>query len=106
MHPLQERKNYHGLRYGWVITKDLINGGQSNGTMGPHDCCVTADQIKTGGVEFRMLDDDDEIYYHGFFFENNEPESDGFEPLDDFGLPNAGCTDIQYKNKDGQWESQ
>jgi len=30
---------------------------------------------------------------------------EGFEPLDDFGTPAAGCTSIKYKNpKTGAWE--
>lgn len=47
--------------------------------------------------KFRMLDDDGEVYYEGFC--NRE----SFQPLDDFGMPNAGCTMIEYQNN-GKWE--
>ena len=51
---------------------------------------------------FRMYDDDGELYYTGV----RTGESDdsgygsehGFEPLDDYGTPNAGCTEIRYLN--------
>ena len=48
---------------------------------------------------FRMLDDDGMMYYKGY-----SDDSSSFEPLDDFGMPNAGCTDIQYW-ENGKWES-
>lgn len=41
---------------------------------------------------FIMEDCDGEVYYRGKI----AGEFDGFEPLDDFGMPNAGCTDIKY----------
>ena len=28
---------------------------------------------------------------------------EGFEPLDQFGTPNAGCTEIRYLEKGGKW---
>lgn len=109
MHPLQERKNYPCPGYGWLITKDKIDDGNTNGTMGPHDCQFSADEIKSKGAKFRMLDDDGIVYYYGYIHHIDDyfPEYEaGFEPLEDFGTPNAGCTDIQYKNKEtGDWES-
>lgn len=50
-----------------------------------------------GSIRFRMLDDDNEIYYEGRCTPATE-----FEPLDDFGRANAGCTSIQYR-EDGMW---
>jgi hypothetical protein len=50
--------------------------------------------IKDGFIEkFKMFDDDGELYYSGYA----KPDAD-FDPLDDFGTPNAGCTEIQYYN--------
>tara|TARA_Y100000310_G_C20579254_1_gene762134 strand:- start:937 stop:1227 length:291 start_codon:yes stop_codon:yes gene_type:complete len=54
------------------------------------------------GEKFQMFDDDGMHYYSGRIIGNYSQ----FEPLDDFGMPNAGCTDIQYVNpKTGEWES-
>jgi len=49
---------------------------------------------------FRLLDDDGEIYYDGV---SDDSESErAFDPLDDYGTPNAGCTGIQYlRNRPG-----
>lgn len=40
---------------------------------------------------FRMYDDDGELYYSGWA----KPDTE-FDPLEDFGTPNAGCTSISY----------
>ena len=52
---------------------------------------------------FRMKDDDDEIYYYG---EANSCDDDkAFNPLDDFGMPDSGCTSIEYYNETTkEWE--
>ena len=44
------------------------------------------------GVTFQMFDDDMNLYYEGKIV----GDYTGFEPLDDFGIPNAGCTSIWY----------
>ena len=88
--------------YAWVIVKDNIADVEitppSNlnavGMIGPHWAKYDADYIKKHGARFRMSDDDGEIYYYGYIVGDYE----GFEPLDDFGLPNAGCAHIEYKN--------
>jgi len=41
--------------------------------------------------KFRMFDDGGELYYEGFSIDNSS-----FDPLDDFGAPNAGATEIKY----------
>lgn len=78
----------------WEITVDHICDGDDNGVTGPRGC--GKDEARPHA--FRMYDDDGELYYEGVSSEED------FDPLDDFGLPNAGCTDIHYKNKDGVWE--
>lgn len=104
-------------RYTWAIIKDHIaNLQKPDGTndnahhmIGPikHPLYSPEEIIrgmKKNGQnqqEFRMLDDDGELYYEGLIV----GDYDGFEPLDDFGAPNAGCTTIQYKNEvSGKWE--
>lgn len=100
----------------WIITKDKIadktepEGTNLNakGLTGPRTASDNdLKRLKAGeGIRFRMLDDDDEIYYYGRWLEEDdcteeyengfwgaEPE---FSPLDNFGRPNAGCTEIQY----------
>jgi hypothetical protein len=73
----------------WIITKDLFDTDQGTevGVFGPRGVSETAvASLKAGdGFKFRMLDDDGEVYYHG--------------------LPNAGCTDIQYRGRGGGWTS-
>lgn len=79
----------------WVITHD-------NGVC--NDCeratQEQVDQIIADGftASFKLFDDDGELYYTGYGKPLTEVE--GFEPLDDFGMPNAGCTDIRYDNGD------
>jgi hypothetical protein len=102
----------------WIITKDKIadagaaEGTNSNakGLIGP-STATEADikRLQAGeGTRFRLLDDDGEIYYYGRQLETSEcteeyengfwgAESE-FAPLDNFGRPNAGCTELQYPN--------
>lgn len=84
--------------YGWVITRDYIDEDQAVGTMGPRGCTFTKEDIAINGKKFRMYDDDNELYYEGYLV----GICDGFEPLDDYGTPNAGCTYIQYE-ENGEW---
>jgi hypothetical protein len=47
-----------------------------------------------------MLDADGNLIYEGLSDNNSS-----FDPLDDFGQPNWGCTTIQYLNpKTKKWE--
>ena len=79
----------------WEITRDLVCDGADNGVQGPRGFVA--------GIglphRFRLLDSGGKVYYHGICSEDGV-----FAPLDDFGMPNAGCTDIQYRNTAGQWE--
>jgi len=85
------------MNYRWIITKDHIADNsepeQSNcnakGVQGPRYGDPTLD---TNPKDFQMYDDDGNLYYDGTIFGKYE----GFEPLDDFGMPNAGCTGIKY----------
>jgi len=83
------------MSYRWIITEDLVadhdwpegTNGNAKGVVGPRHADESITDNKTA---FRMHDDDGECYYKGYIF----GDFDGFEPLDDFGMPNAGCTKI------------
>lgn len=83
---------------GWIITFDE---GVCN------DCDnATEEQMKViiadGFTQpFRLLDDDEIPYYVG----HCKPDMDDeFAPLEDWGMPNAGCTMIQHQVGDN-WET-
>lgn len=102
----------------WIITKDKIadteypEGSNSNakGVTGPRIATENdLKRLKAGeGKRFRMLDDDGEIYYYGRWLEDSEctekyesgiwGQDSEFSPLENFGAPNAGCTELQYDN--------
>jgi hypothetical protein len=52
--------------------------------------------------KFRLLDDDGVIYAYGYSDDNNSNKA--FAPLDRY-MPEYGCTEIQYKNSNGKWET-
>jgi hypothetical protein len=88
--------------YGWLITKDKLAEDleledNDTGIHGPRGCSKKLhDALLSGrGHKFKMYDDDGVLYYKGLFI--GDPDSEeGFAPLDDFGMPNAGCTRIDY----------
>ena len=89
--------------YKWIITEDLNpepgakpgTNGNAVGVMG-HE--TKAEDLPNLKYDFRMYDDDGELYYKG------KASHPIFDPLDDFGMPNAGATEIRYKIK-GRWET-
>jgi len=88
--------------YGWIITKDHFDG-DSVGVKGPITISndVLARLNKGEGTKFRLYDDDQYLYAEGLQIANGDEESE-FAPLDDYGEPNWGCTELkQYK--DGKW---
>ena len=85
--------------YGWIITHDLIEFGLDRGTTGPRSIPDDIlERLKKGdGKKFTLHDDDGELCYKGRYI---GPEDESmFGPLDDFGMPNAGCTEIRYGGK-------
>lgn len=99
----------------WIITKDFIadqnapapSNQNAVGIIGPRHAKLTADEIihHSEGRRFRMKDDDGEIYYEGIMVVTPEDGDEGeFRPLDDFGMPNAGATTIEYQRLDGSSE--
>jgi hypothetical protein len=120
--------------YAWLITHDSIAddsyplGSYCNarGVAGPHG--ASQDLLSTlhraaniGKVKwhtynedttvqwFKMYDSDRNLYYSGV--RTGEADELGgseelFEPLDEFGTPNAGATEIRYYNPDTkEWDS-
>jgi hypothetical protein len=126
----QQARVAHSLDhpYAWRITRDRdaeLNGGESAvGVEGPSTAPDgDPDELGVPGrVRFRLLDEGDidecnydnpkavqrghELYgvvYEGILW---DPEGEWpFGPLDDYGRPNYGCTDIQHFNEaTGKWE--
>jgi len=88
----------------WKITKVNVSSEVFKSGIGTKSCDFDEETFKKlPHYEFRMLDGDGIVPYYGISTNNNTQEA--FEPLDDFGAPNAGCTDIQYKNDLGEWEN-
>lgn len=86
-------------KYVWVITDDYVDGGKDVGVTGPRSAGANATVGKDEGVAFRMKDDDGEVYYLGRI----KGTFQGYEPLYDFGMPNAGCTSIELR-ENGSWK--
>lgn len=99
----------------WTITKDHIadpearqpSNANAVGMVGPRGATLTADEIVAHpkGRKFRIKDGDGELYYEGVSVITDDGDEDEFGPLDDFGRPNAGATDIEYQRADGSWEA-
>jgi hypothetical protein len=93
----------------YKITKDLLENKAST-VEGPAMADIRVlERLRNGeGEAFRLLDDDRIPYYEGLFIDDSENEeyqpAAEFQPLDCYGLPNAGATIIQYKNAAGNWE--
>ena len=87
--------------YAWVITTDHLDNMPAN-VAGPRD--ATEDQIamaREKGTRFKIYDDDGILYYSGRYW---EPSGDiDFGPLDDYGAPNAGATEIRYRDASGKY---
>ena len=79
--------------YRWIIERDSVTEGEYDGTQGPSNLNP---EINSNPAKFALYDDDGNKYAEGTIY----GDYDGFEPLDDFGEGNWGCTGIKY---DGQW---
>lgn len=78
----------------WIITNDFVGGDAW--TQGPSGGGMTRDGIlgHPDAVEFMLLDGDGRVRYSGYL-----AGEDYFAPLDDFGMPNAGCESVMYREK-------
>jgi hypothetical protein len=63
----------------------------------PDDIAIPVCAVMRLPYQFRLLDDDGEVYYKGFCSCGSS-----FAPLDDYGMPDSGCTEIQYL-VNGKW---
>jgi hypothetical protein len=101
--------------YAWIIDTDHIDAGHDNGTIGPRNVSPLMEQAlkssKMHGIRFKLYDDDGELYYSGrILLDLSDPDQhqgdEQFAPLDDFGMPNAGCTSIHYQNTETKkWDA-
>ncbi len=100
--------------YCWIITVDhfadpkakLGSNARAFGLSGPSGTTdKDAARALRDGEEFRMYDDDKNLVYEGkIIIDREDMDVTLFEPLDDFGRPNFGCTGIQYQDENGVWE--
>lgn len=95
-------------RYGWIIEIDHLEAGRV-GRFGPRNIEPTiltrlahpADD-ETDVKQWRCRDEDGELYYEGRFI---GPEGRMHAPLEDFAMPDAGATLIEYLDAGGTWRS-
>ena len=95
------------MTYAWIITHDHLPTADMSsrvGKYGPRGISqAQVNQLHAGeGEPFRLVDDDRTLVYEGRFL-GDAMSDDAFGPLDDFGMPDAGCTSIEYR-VDGRWE--
>jgi hypothetical protein len=92
------------MAYGWKITREYRDGC-------PRDCAPIygpsgikddpRQRLDAGqGLRFRMHDDDGNLMASGKFIPDDHTTQ--FEPLDDYGEANYGCTYITYW-EGGRW---
>lgn len=107
--------NYHAAEssYAWIVNYDHLESERVC-VIGPHNCTDEQRDIlmhpRTNAAQltrFKIYDDDGELYYSGYFLGDSFDE-DAFGPLDDYGAPNAGATEIRYlrvKDDSEEWET-
>jgi hypothetical protein len=95
-------------RYCWRITKDHVTlpqeGSNREGLEGPSNAPKTLTPDNNADVVAwrTFCDGETEPCYQGLMV----GEYQGFEPLDDFATPDAGCTRIELFNTEkNQWEA-
>lgn len=87
----------------WKITRNMIDGREANCKKYlAKDWSEEAVKKARKLYKFRLSDDDGEIYFYGVSTDCRSEAA--FRPLDEFGKPGYGCTNIEYKNENGHWE--
>tara|TARA_R100001129_G_scaffold43305_1_gene29688 strand:- start:205 stop:456 length:252 start_codon:yes stop_codon:yes gene_type:complete len=81
------------MAYRWEITKDFIDFNLT-GIQGP-GINYGEEKITENKATFRLIDDDGEVYCKGFIYGDYQ----GFEPLDDYGMPALGCTMVSINGE-------
>ena len=87
----------------WKITKDNLWEEDSSLRLElPNRAGIQSRDFEESKAteKFRMRDGDGVICYEGIADKKAE-----FDPLDDFGTPDSGCTEIQYLKENGRWET-
>lgn len=91
--------------YSWVLTFDYLYDPKTDtpdcdsaGTCGPRGSRLTADEIAKHPDRraWMLYDDDGELYARGFYVGDDDDSL--FGPLDDWGAPAWGATEIRYRN--------
>ena len=92
-------------KFGWIVNKEYEYGeskvGNEVNVMGPRDLTATKEEIESLGTHFKMFDDDGNLYYSGYVLADET--HDEFMPLDQYGMPNAGCVTIKLRDKSGKY---
>jgi hypothetical protein len=115
--------------YAWVITRDRDHelhsrADSSVGVSGPGQATEEMlERARTQGRRWRLLDEGDidecalfdgkqvdpaerGVVYEGLIWTQDGPGSEtDFGPLNDYGEPNYGCTEIQYLDERRRWVS-
>ena len=87
----------------WIITHDfLFSENDTYCAVGRSSCDFEDVKRESLQNQFRLYDDDGELYYEGLSDDSDSEKA--FDPLDDFGLGSAVCTEIHYL-RNGNWES-
>jgi hypothetical protein len=84
----------------WLVVRDFIaeNAEENAEGMGNGSERSLA-RLKAGeGTLQRHYDDDGYLYYEILVLGDNE-----FQALEDFSMPDSGCTTVKYKDKEGKW---
>jgi len=104
--------------YAWIIDQDTLpdpsfpEGTNCNarGVIGPRganpEYVRLLQESESNGTAFRLCWDDcppDHVAYYGRILWDPAEFEARLAPLDDFGMPNAGCVSIEYRNDRGQW---
>jgi len=77
----------------WRITHDCLANAPRNVRSQNWD----QDRAERATERFRLLDDDRNVYFRGVCTPNVD-----FEPLDEYGMPDSGCTIIEFR-EGGRW---
>ena len=103
LHQLVARAR-RGTRIILPVTGGKIEGPKIRGTLLPFgaDWLLTRpDGVQELDVRVTTQTDDGELIYEGRYFGDPDGE-EAFGPLDDFGMPDSGCTTIEYLSEAGK----
>lgn len=95
------------MNYAFRIHRDHYEGEDTE-VIGPRDADdgLVAALREGSGRLFRLYDDDQELIYEGRYIDtgpDDELGEEAFGPLDDYGMPNFGCTEIRYREDNGRF---